>query len=133
VALVVVDASVVIAFLDSDDALHEAAVGALTEHQHDELVVPASVYAEILVGPYRKGAQAVAEVEAFLEDFAAKVEAITPAIARAAARLRGGEKSVRLPDALVLATADEVGADRVLTGNDSWARISRRVTLVRSR
>ena len=132
-ALVVVDASVVIGFLDPDDALHEAAVRALTEHQHDELVVPASVYAEILVGPYRKGAQAVAEVEAFLEDFAVKIEAITPAIARAAARLRGGSKSVRLPDALVLATADEVGADRVLTGDDSWARISRGVTLVHSR
>ena len=132
-AIVVLDAAVVIAFLDPDDALHEAAVGALTQHQHDELVVPASVYAEILVGPYRKGAQAVAEVEAFLEDFAARIEAVTPAIARAAARLRGGSKSVRLPDALVLATADEVGADRVLTGDDSWSKISRSVTLVRSR
>jgi predicted nucleic acid-binding protein len=132
VAIVVLDASVIIAFLDPDDALHEAAVGALTEHQHDELVVPASVYAEILVGPYRMGAQAVAEVEAFLEDFAVRIEAITPAIARAAASIRGGSKSVRLPDALVLATADEVRADRVLTGDDSWAKISRRVTLVRS-
>jgi hypothetical protein len=34
------------------------------------------------------------------------------------------------PDALVIATADELGADRVLTGDESWTRISRRVTLV---
>ncbi|HWQ22687.1 MAG TPA: type II toxin-antitoxin system VapC family toxin [Gaiellaceae bacterium] len=132
-ALVVLDASVVIGFLDPDDPLHEAAVSALTEHQHDELVVPASVYAEILVGPYRKGARAVAAVEAFLADFAIRIAPITPAIARAAARLRGGSKGVRLPDALVLATADEVGADRVLTGDDSWTRIARRVTLVHGR
>jgi hypothetical protein len=30
----------------------------------------------------------------------------------------------------VLATADELDADAVLTGDESWARISRRVTLI---
>jgi predicted nucleic acid-binding protein len=132
VALTVLDASVVIAFLDPDDARHEAAVVALTEHQHDELVIPASVYAEILVGPYRKGVEAVAEVEAFLADFAVRIEAMTPAIARAAARLRGDSRSLRLADALVLATADEVAADRVLTGDESWTTLSRRVTLLQA-
>lgn len=77
-ALVVLDASVVIAFLDPDDALHDAAVEALTEHQREELVIPLSVYAEILVAPYRRGAEAVAEVEAFLADFAVRIEAVTP-------------------------------------------------------
>jgi len=132
VALAVLDASVVIAFLDPDDTLHEAAVAALTEHQHDQLVIPASVYAEILVGPYRKGVEAVAEVEAFLADFAVRIEAITPAIARAAARLRSDSRSLRRPDALVLATADEVAADTVLTGDESWTTLSRRVTLLQT-
>jgi predicted nucleic acid-binding protein len=132
VALTVLDASVVIAFLDPDDARHQAAVVALTEHQHDELVIPASVYAEILVGPYRKGAEAVAEVEAFLADFAVRIEAMTPAIARAAARLRSDSRGLRLPDALVLATADETAADSVLTGDESWTTLSRRVTLLRA-
>ena len=131
-ALAVLDASVVIAFLDPDDALHEAAVAALTEHQHDQLVIPASVYAEILVGPYRKGVEEVAEVEAFLADFAVRIEAITPAIARAAARLRSDSRSLRRPDALVLATADEVAADTVLTGDESWTTLSRRVTLLQT-
>ena len=120
-ALVVLDASVVIAFLDPDDALHEAAVGALAEYQHDELLIPLSVYAEILVAPYRKGAEAVAEVEAFLADFAVRIETMTPAIARAAAQLRSQSRSLRLPDALVLATGDALEADRVLTGDESWA------------
>ena len=76
-ALVVLDTSIVIAFLDPDDALHEAAVQALADRQHDELIVPASAYAEMLVGPYRSGAKAVAEVESFLADFAIRIEPIT--------------------------------------------------------
>jgi predicted nucleic acid-binding protein len=131
VALVVLDASVVIAFLDPDDALHDPAVEALTEHQHDKLLIPTSAYAEILVAPNRRGAEAVAEVEAFLGDFALRLEALTPAIARAAAKLRSESRSLRLPDALVLATADQLDADILLTGDESWARISGRVTLIR--
>jgi predicted nucleic acid-binding protein len=104
VALVVLDASVLIAFLDPDDALHDAAVEALSEHQHDELLIPLTVYAEILVAPYRRGAEAVTEVEAFLADFAIRIEAMTPAIAQAAAQLRSASRSLRVPDALVLAT-----------------------------
>jgi predicted nucleic acid-binding protein len=130
VALVLLDASVVIAFLDPDDALHDEAVDALTEHQHDELVIPVSVYAEILVAPYRRGADAVAEVEAFLADFGIRTEAMTPAIARTAAQLRGRVRSLRLPDALVLATADELGAASLLTGDESWTPISGRVKLI---
>jgi predicted nucleic acid-binding protein len=133
VALVVLDASVVIAFLDPDDALHAAAVEALTEHQHDELLVPSTVYAEILVAPYRRGAEAVAEIEAFVRDFAIRIEATTPVIARAAAQLRSQSRSLRLPDALVLATADELAADVVLTGDESWPRISSRVALIQRR
>jgi predicted nucleic acid-binding protein len=130
VALVVLDASVVIAFLDPDDALHDEAVDAFTEHQHDELVIPVSVYAEILVAPHRRGADAVAEVEAFVADFGIRTEAMTPAIARAAAQLRGRVRSLRLPDALVLATADELGAASLLTGDESWTPISGRVKLI---
>ena len=130
-ALVVLDASVVIAFLDPDDRLHDPAVHALAAHQHDELVIPASVHAEILVGPYRSGAKAVAEVESFLADFSVRTEPVTAAIARAAARLRSRSKSLRLPDALVLATAGELGADEVLTGDASWGRSGRRITVLR--
>jgi predicted nucleic acid-binding protein len=130
VALVVLDASAVIAFLDPADALHDAAVAAVHEYQHDELAIPISVYAEILVAPYRRSAEAVAEVEAFLSDFGFRVQAITTEIARTAARLRSSSRGLRLPDALVLATADELAADSVLTGDESWAGISGRVTLI---
>jgi hypothetical protein len=52
-------------------------VQALTKRQHEELLIPASVYAEILVAPYRRGAEAVADVEAFLADFAGRIEAMS--------------------------------------------------------
>lgn len=129
-ALVILDASVVIAFLDPDDALHQPAVEALTEHQHEELLIPTSVYAEILVAPNRRGAEAVAEVEAFLSDLSIRLEALTPAIARVAAKLRSEFRRLRLPDALVLATAVELGAEVVLTGDESWAKISDNVILI---
>ena len=132
-ALVVLDASIIIGFLDPEDALHGACVAALTDHQHDDLVVPASVHAEILVGPYRAGPEAVSEVEAFISDFGIQIEPINASIARIGARLRSERKSLRLPDALVLACGDEIEADVVLTGDESWAKLSKRVAVVSER
>jgi len=131
VALVVLDASIIIGFLDPEDELHDACVAALVEYQDDDLVVPASVYAEILVAPYRRSADAVAEVEAFLSDLVVRVEPITASIARTGARLRSEWTSLKLPDALVLACGDEVEADVILTGDGSWETLSKRVTVVR--
>jgi len=62
VALTVLDAGVVIAVLDAADGHHAAARAALSEAlaRGDELVLPASAYAESLVGPSRRGQAAVA-------------------------------------------------------------------------
>ena len=132
-ALVVLDASVVIGFLDPEDTLHESCVRAFSAHHDDDFRLPASAYAEILVAPHRAGADAVAAIEAFLTDLVIKVEPITKAVAGKAAALRAGYKNLRLPDALVLAAADDLAADAVLTGDVSWAKISPRVTVVRGR
>lgn len=132
-ALVVLDASIIIGFLDPEDALHEVCVRALSEHQHDDLAAPASVYAEILIAPYRTGADAVSGVESFLSDFAVRIEPITEPIARTAARLRSKRGSLRLPDAFVLAVGDEIEADVVLTADRSWAKVNKRVAVVGDR
>ena len=87
-ALVVLDASVVIAFLDADDAHHERAVTAITARRADELVVPASVYAETLVRPFREGAAALARAERFFADFAIRIEPLSREIVRRAANYR---------------------------------------------
>ena len=125
-ALVVLDASVVIAFLDATDAHHARAVAALSARRTDELVVPASVYAETLVRPFREGAAAVAKVERFYADFAIRIEPLTPDVARRAAELRSRRAGLKLPDAIVLATGESLSAAAILTADDEWSRVSRR-------
>lgn len=53
-------------------------------------------------------------------------------VAVTAAQLRATHRSLRLPDALVLATAPAVKADAVLTGDEQWLRIDSRVQLISS-
>lgn len=122
-ALTVIDAGVVIAMLDATDAHHSESRAALREalDQGDDLVLPASAYAECLVGPLRRGPEAAATVDAFIEALPARVEPVTRSIARAAAALRARHgRAVRLPDALVLATAIELRAHRLLTTDAGW-------------
>jgi len=131
VALVVLDASVVIAFFDQHDAHHAAAVAALEKLIEDELVLPASAYAELLVFPNRRGgAAAVATAKALLVQLPIRVEPIGAAIAERAAALRASTPRLRLPDTLVLATADVLDADVVLTADRGWLKASRRVRTI---
>lgn len=124
-ALTVLDAGVVIGLLDREDAHHEAARTALRKARErgDELVLPASAYAEILVVPFRQGPQAVETVDAFLHALPARVEPVTDAIARRAGHLRATHHALRLPDALVIGTALEVKADRLLTTDHRWPEL----------
>jgi predicted nucleic acid-binding protein len=121
--LTVLDAGILIAALDSSDAHHSAAIAALRESRGsgDALVVPASAYAEALVGPSRRGVDAVATVDSLLDALPAAVEPATREVAREAAALRARHgRALRLPDALVLATAAIVGAHRILTTDAGW-------------
>jgi predicted nucleic acid-binding protein len=123
VALTILDAGVVIGVLDASDPHHaaaRAAVGAAIE-RGDALAVPASAYAECLVAPARRGKDAVRAVNAFLADLPADVEPITRQLAARAAELRARHgPRLRLPDALVLATALHLRADRVITTDRGW-------------
>lgn len=131
-ALIVLDASVLIGYLDAEDAHHSAAVALLKAHARDQLTIPASVYAEILVGPYRRGEGAVAKIERALADIPIRVEPIGAEIGRRAAELRARHAALRLPDALVIATGEVLDADDVLTFDERWRRASKRVTVARS-
>jgi predicted nucleic acid-binding protein len=55
--LTILDAGVLIAILNSEDAHHERAREALSAacDRGDRMMVPASAYAEILVAPLRQG------------------------------------------------------------------------------
>ncbi|MEX2184797.1 MAG: type II toxin-antitoxin system VapC family toxin [Chloroflexota bacterium] len=121
--LIVLDAGIVIAALDAADARHAAAVAALRAAgtAGDRLVVPASAYAEALVAPSRRGADAVATLDAFLDALGATIEPASRDVARRAATVRAVYgPSLRLPDALVLATGDVLDADVILTTDARW-------------
>jgi predicted nucleic acid-binding protein len=119
--LIVLDAGVLIGVLDRSDVHHGAATEALrrTEESLDRLVLPASALAEILVGPSRRGPEAVAIVDGLLVTLAIDLVAIDQAIARQAAVLRA-ETRLRLPDALVVASAIVLRADRLLSTDGRW-------------
>jgi predicted nucleic acid-binding protein len=127
VALIVVDAGVVIALRSPQDAHHTAAVAAFERYRHDELVLPASAYAEILVEPAASGAAALRRAKRIVDAFPLRIEPVTRDIAERAAVLR---TKLRLPDALVVATGELIGAEAILTADRRWATASRRVRVI---
>ena len=122
-ALIVLDASVVIAHLDPADALHAQATAALLEHAHDDLRLPASAYAESLVEPARAGRRE--EARAAIASLRLAIVPIDETIAEHAAELRARARALRLPDALVLSCGEILGADAVVTGDQRWQRFPR--------
>ncbi|MFL5926484.1 MAG: type II toxin-antitoxin system VapC family toxin [Gaiellaceae bacterium] len=122
-ALIVLDASVVIAHFDDNDALHNAATTALLEYATDDLRLPASAYAESLVAPARKGR--LDEARSAFDALQLRVVPVDRAHAERAASLRANERGLRLPDALVLACGELLSADAVLTADRRWRRFPR--------
>ncbi len=125
-ALTILDAGVVIGILDGSDPHHVAARAALSAalEAGDGLALPASAYAEAQVGPARRGREAMQRLDAFMADLSIEVEPITRQVASRAARLRARHGArLRLPDALVLATALYLKADRVLTTDSRWPEV----------
>jgi predicted nucleic acid-binding protein len=124
---VVVDTSVLIAVSQRTDPLHQPALAALRARASAQLVVSTVSYAELLVGAIRIGR--AADAEAFVSR-AAVLADVTPAIARRAAALRADRTSLRLPDALVIATGLELPADEILTADKRWVAVAPTVEVV---
>lgn len=132
--LTIIDAGVIIGVLDGADAHHASAQRVLSAAvaDGDILAVPASVYAEVLVGPARRGPAAKRAVDDFLADLPADVEPITRQSAARAAELRATHgRRLRLPDALVVATAIHLKADRILTTDRRWPKLPITVEVAR--
>lgn len=110
-ARVALDADVVIAFLDAGDDQHDRAVHLARERlaAGDEILVGASVYAEVMVRPLQRGAEAT--VDAFLDGIGTTIVPVDRTAARLAAQLRARHRSLRLPDAMALAAALGSGAE----------------------
>jgi predicted nucleic acid-binding protein len=130
-ALIVLDASVLIGFLDPTDELHGRARAALQARDvvEEVWVVPTTVCAELLVGAYRAGDDEGNLAERFLSEGVERIEPATFEIARTAARIRAEHARLSLADAFVLATGEVVDAAMTLTADRAWTRVSRRVRI----
>ena len=120
--LIHLDAGVVIGLLDATDAHHESATRTLAEtvRSGDRLAMAASAFAECLVGPSRRGQRAVETVDDLFVRLPIEIIHLDATIARMAAGIRAKHTSVRLPDALVIATAEHASADRLVTTDRRW-------------
>jgi len=129
--VVVVDASVLIANISRHDAHHESARRELkaVRRQHT-LALPAVAFSEALVAPYRTSQSDGRTVEGGLRRLG-RVEPITDAIASRAAQIRA-KRQIKLPDALILATAVELRAREILTFDRRWQSVDPRVRLLNS-
>ncbi len=126
-APVALDADLIIAFLDAADDQHQRAVDELRPRlgAGQQIIVGASVYAEVMVRPMQSGDES--KVDEFLDAISATVVSIDRRLARRAARLRARHRSLRLPDALSLATALESDA-ALITLDHGLRRIAARET-----
>lgn len=119
----ILDASVLIGLLDSEDTHHEVAVEAVerADLQERELTTPASAYSEALVAFAR--ADRLEEARDAVAGMGISVAPMSAAIAERAASVRAHHDAVRLPDAIVLATALELDGE-LMTYDHRLAKLS---------
>lgn len=120
--LIHLDAGVIIGFLDRNDAHHQTAHAALADalHHGDRLAMASSAFAECLVGPARVGGPQIQVVQDLFERLPISIVPLDAETAVAAAQLRARHRLLRLPDAIVIATAVAAGADQLITTGRPW-------------
>ena len=122
---VVLDSDAVIGFLDRDDALHDAADAAIREviGEH-RIFVSAVTYAEVMTGA-RLGHHDEEAVRGFFAELISVIVPVDVAVAERAADLRSRFRSLPMPDALILASADsEASVELIITGDRQIAKVS---------
>lgn len=120
----ILDASVLVGLLDSADAHHTEAVDTVeaADRAGETLLVPASAYSEALVAFARTNR--ISDAREAIIAMGISVVDLNQAIAERAAELRANHNRLRLPDAIVLATARELHAP-LLTYDDKLARTAK--------
>jgi predicted nucleic acid-binding protein len=121
---VVLDSGAVVGFLDRQDALHDAADAAVRDLVRGQRLLASVVtYAEVLTGA-RLGHNED-DVAGFFAELLSAVLPVDVAVADKAADLRSRFKSLRMPDALILATAEmDPEVDLIVTGDRQLTKVS---------
>lgn len=115
---VVLDSDAVVGFLDREDTLHRVADAAIRDLVREQrLLVSVVTYAEVLTGA-RLGHHDEGQVRGFFAQLISEVLPVDMAVADKAAEFRSRLKALRMPDALILATAEtNPDVDLIVTGD----------------
>lgn len=124
----VLDANVAIALFSASDAHHGRALAELERalDRDDDLLMAASAYSEIMVHAVRSGQGEL--IDRFVDRLRMEVVPTDRDIGRRAAELRAERRSLRLPDALVAATA-QARAASLLSFDAELERLARELEL----
>jgi predicted nucleic acid-binding protein len=129
---VALDSGVIAGFLDRADSLHEAADCAIREiAAQNPIVVSVITYAEILTGA-KIGHHRPRDVEGFFDEVVSRTIPVSVAIATRAAELRARTRALRMPDALILATAEtDSETTELLSADRNLAKVRSRRCRIR--
>ncbi|HEX7245628.1 MAG TPA: PIN domain-containing protein [Solirubrobacterales bacterium] len=121
---VVLDSDAVVGFLDRKDALHDAADAAIRDLVHERrLLVSVVTYAEVLTGA-RLGHHDEDQTRGFFAKLISEVLPVDMTVADKAAELRSRLKPLRMPDALIFATAEtSPDVDLIVTGDAQASKV----------
>jgi predicted nucleic acid-binding protein len=124
VGLILLDSTVIVGFLDADDALHEVTVARFKEIVGSHPLVASVIsYAEVMTG-VSLGHHSQELVDGFFDAFVKDLLPVDRRVAASAATLRGKHISLKIPNALILATADlHQEIETVLCADDAWPKI----------
>lgn len=121
---VALDSDIVVGFLDRSDPLHGPADVALRELAGSQpFFVSVITFAEVSTGA-RVGHHPLAAVDEFFADLISRIIPVDVEIGERAAELRAATKSLRMPDALILASAEiDPEVDLLLSGDRDLAKL----------
>jgi len=122
--LILLDSTVIVGFLDADDALHEATVARFKEIVGSQSLVASVIsYAEVMTG-VALGHHPGERVEGFFDMFVKDLLPVEKPVAARASELRGARRSLPMPDALILATADlQPEVETILCADGDWPKV----------
>jgi predicted nucleic acid-binding protein len=125
VGLILLDSTVIVGFLDADDALHDVAVARLRELAGAHPLAASVIsYAEVMTGA-ALGHHPEERVTGFFDALVRDPIPVDRDVAARASKIRGKRRSLPMPDALILATADlHAKIDTVICADDDWPKVT---------
>lgn len=122
--MILLDSTVIVGFLDAGDAHHAATVARFKDIVGTHPLIASVIsYAEVMTG-VTLGHHPAGQVEGFFDALVKDLLPVDKVVAARAATLRGTRKSLSMPDALILATADlHPDVETVLCADGDWPKI----------